>query len=65
MLTLPAGWLPLVSLSMVTLLRLVLPELKIDTFPDRPCVVPTSIRISWPKVCIVTCLLVMLDKSFI
>ena len=63
-LTLPAGLSPLVSLSMVTSLRLRLPELMMDTSPDWPCVAPRSICLSPSRgSSIVTCLLVMMDKS--
>lgn len=64
MLTFPAGWSPLVSLSMVTLLRLMLPELRMETGPDWPWVAPTSICIvSFSLSFILTCLLVMIDES--
>ena len=64
MLTFPAGSLPLVSLSMVTLLRLRLPLLMMDTGPDWPCSAPTSTSIVWNSLSlIVTCLLVIIDKS--
>ncbi len=64
MLTFPAGLSPLVSLSILTLLRLRLPLLMIDTSPDWPWVAPTSTSIVLMKKFsrIVTCLLVMMDK---
>ena len=64
MLTSPAAWLLLVSLSMVTLLRLRSPELLIETSPDW--VSPVSICISSPQdIVIVTCSLVIMDESLI
>ena len=61
--TSPAGWSPLVSLSMVTLLRLMSPGLLMETFPDWPSVPPTftSIVLNGSS-CILTCLLVIMDK---
>ena len=61
MLTSPAAWLLLVSLSMVTLLRLRSPELLIETSPDW--VSPVSICICSPKISTVTCSLVIMDES--
>ncbi len=64
MLTFPAGFSPLVSLSMVTLLRLRLPELMMETEPDWPSVAPTSTSIVLDSLSfILTCLLVIMDKS--
>ena len=63
MLTSPAAWLLLVSLSMVTLLRLRSPELLMKTSPDW--VSPVSICIGVPKNFTVTCSLVIMDKSWI
>ncbi len=64
MVTFPAAWSLLVSLSMVTLLRLRLPLLLMETLPDWPSVAPTSICwISIPGSSIVICLLVIIDKS--
>ena len=66
MLTSPAAWLLLVSLSMVTLLRLRSPELLIETSPDLPWA-PTSILIGLhhSHIFISTCTLVIMDESFI
>ena len=61
MLTSPAAWLLLVSLSMVTLLRLRSPELLIETSPDW--VSPVSICLGLPKISTVTCSLVIMDES--
>ena len=63
MLTSPAAWLLLVSLSMVTLLRLRSPELLMKTSPDW--VSPVSICVSSPKIFTVTCSLVIMDESWI
>ena len=63
MLTSPAAWLLLVSLSMVTLLRLRSPELLIETSPDL--VSPVSICLGLPNNFTVTCSLVIMDESFI
>ena len=66
MLTSPASRFPLVSLSMVTLLRLRSPELLIETSPDLPWA-PTSILIGLHRshIFISTCTLVIMDESFI
>ena len=63
MLTFPAAWLLLVSLSMVTLFRLRSPELLMETSPDW--VSPVSISICPPKISTVTCSLVIMDESLI
>ena len=64
MLTSPAAWLLLVSLSMVTLLRLRSPELLMETSPDW--VSPVSTCISSPQgIVIVSFSLVIMDESLI
>ena len=66
MLTSPAAWLLLVSLSMVTLLRLRSPELLIETSPDRVSPIsPTSLVPQEEHICTLTCTLVVMDESLI
>ena len=64
MLTSPAAWLLLVSLSMVTLLRLRSPELLIEKSPDWVSPVSNCIFSAQGSI-IVTCSLVIMDESFI
>ena len=64
MLTSPAAWLLLVSLSMVTLLRLRSPELLIEMSPDWVSPVSNCIFLS-QGIVIVTCSLVIMDESLI
>ena len=64
MLTFPAFSKLLVSLSMMTLLRLRSPLLMMETRPDLPWVPPTStISVLYSSIFILACLLVMIDKS--
>ena len=62
MLTFPAFSLPLVSLSILTLLRLRSLELMMETGPDWPRVFPVSICILLSGNSIITCLLVIMDE---
>ena len=65
MLTSPAAWLLLVSLSMLTLLRLRSPELLMETWPDWLWIFSTTFVLSPSKnfKLTFTCLLVIMDKS--